>query len=53
MKKLTPTATGVAAFQIIQEPIDFPGEPGDYTLIAEIIDQNNNPVRSVRKIEIR
>jgi len=38
---------------IIQESIDFPGEPGDYRLIAEIIDQNNNPVRSVRKIEIQ
>jgi len=49
----SPVQVGPSGKEIIQETIAFPEEPGDYQLIAEIIDQNNNPVHSVRKIEIR
>jgi hypothetical protein len=38
---------------ILKEKITFPDLAGDYKLIAEITDQDNNPVRSVRKIEIQ
>lgn len=38
---------------IIEEVLLIPEKPGGYKLIAEIIDKNNNPVRSVRKIEVR
>jgi hypothetical protein len=39
--------------EIFELTIQFPVEPGDYRMVAEIFDQNNNPVRSHRKIEIR
>jgi hypothetical protein len=52
-KTVPAVLVGPSGKEIIQVNIEFPGEPGDYRLIAEIIDQNNNPVRSVRKIEIR
>ena len=45
--------TQTAGKEIIEIPVQFPAEPGDYRLIAEITDQSNNPVRSRRKIEIR
>jgi len=48
-----PVTIGPSGKVIIEEAITFPEKPGDYSLIAEIIDQNNKPVRSVRKIEIR
>ncbi len=50
---IPPVEVGPSGKVIIETTLSFPTEPGDYKLIAEIIDQNNNPVRSVRKIEIR
>lgn len=49
----SPVQLGPSGKEIVEQTIAFPEQAGDYKLIAEIIDQNNNPVRSVRKIEIR
>ncbi len=49
----SPVQVAPSGKEIIEQNIAFPEQAGDYILIAEIIDINNNPVRSVRKIEIR